>query len=368
MACSHYYPTPGGTERQAHQLARALRARGHDVHVLTMRLERGPTCMSIEGVPVRRAIRGIERGALFGVSYLLSAFIALLRFGRRADVLHAHHLYLDAAAVAAAGPALRASTLAKVACGGSGGDLSRLRRSRAGGILLRAVRRLDRVVAPSRETEAEMREVGFLSRQVVRIPNGVDVHRFAPGRPVASREGRTVLFLGRLDRQKGVDTLIQAWAEVSNCLPQARLAIGGAGPEETNLQALVAAAGLGDRVRFLGVVPDPERYLREAAAFVLPSWFEGIPNALLEAMASGVPCIATAIPGTMDVATDGEEALLVSPGDPPALAAALRRILTDDEAAARLAVSARRRVVAEFSLDALATRYEQLYLEMRDAA
>jgi glycosyltransferase involved in cell wall biosynthesis len=369
MAISHYYPTPGGSERQAHLLARGLRDRGHEVRVLTMRLGPGPSKNLIEGIPVHRAIRGIQRGPVFGFSYLLTGTAAMARLGRRADVLHAHHLYLDAVTATVVGRLVRVPALAKVACGGAVGDLSRLRRMAGGGILLRILRGLDRVIAPSHETETEVRRAGFPPGRIVRIPNSVDVTRFMPGEIRHNgTEARTVIFLGRLEPQKGVDTLLQAWAEVAPQLPGAHLRIAGDGSQVIALRALATQLGLASRVEFLGVVPDPERHLRQASVFVLPSWHEGLPNALLEAMATGLPCVATAIGGTVDVARDERDALLVPPGDSAALAKALLRILTDSDLAGRLGTAARLRVVADFSLDAMVARYEQLYREMRDAA
>ena len=369
MATSYYYPAPGGSERQAHQLARGLIARGHEVRVLTMRQGPGPAVTSIEGVPLYCGIRGIQRGALFGLSYLLTSMRAMARLRRHAEIIHAHHLYLDAVAAAVMGRLLRVPTLAKVACGGAVGDLARLRRTAGGGILLRILRRLTRVVAPSQQTEAEVLTVGFARDRVIRIPNGVDVGRFAPaGRFQPASPARTVLFLGRLDAQKGVDILLRAWGDVVAQLPETTLAICGDGPEAATLRATAVQAGVADHVRLLGAVPDPEMHLRAAVAFVLPSWHEGLPNVLLEAMATGLPCVATAIAGTMDVATDERDALLVPPGDAAALTKALLRVLTDRDLADRLGSAARRRVTADFSLDANVSRYEQLYAEMRDAA
>ncbi len=368
MAISHYYPAPGGSERQAHQLARTLIARGHEVRVLTMRLGPCPAVTSTEGVPIHRAIRGVDRGMLFGLSYLFTSMGAMVRLRRHAEVLHAHHLYLDAVAAVVVGRVLRVPTLAKVACGGAVGDLARLQRTAAGGTLLRMLRGLNRVVTPSQQTEAEVLAAGFASDKVVRIPNGVDIGRFTPAEELRpANAARSVLFLGRLDAQKGVGTLLQAWGEVAARLPETTLTLAGDGPEASTLRAVAAQFGLTHRVRFLGAVPDPEMHLRAAAAFVLPSWYEGVPNALLEAMATGLPCIATAIGGTMDLATDEHEALLVAPGDAAALAKALLRILTDRDLAGRLGAAARRRVEGHFSLDAVVTRYEQLYREMRDA-
>ncbi len=259
--------------------------------------------------------------------------------------------------------------LAKVACGGAVGDLARLRRTAGTRVLFRILRGLDRIVVPSRQTAAEVRAAGFLEDRIVRIPNGVDIARFTPAGPIRSDSpAHTVLFLGRLDGQKGVETLLTAWGEVAARLPEAILVIAGQGPQEAALRAAVTQAGMAGRVRFLGPVSDPEAHLRVASAFVLPSHHEGLPNVLLEAMATGLPCVATAIGGTMDAATDGCDALLVPPGDAAALAKGLLCILTDGDLAERLGAAARRRVVADFSLDNMVVRYEELYRGMRDAA
>jgi glycosyltransferase involved in cell wall biosynthesis len=350
-------------------VARRLLARGHEVRVLTMHLGQAPAEAEIDGVPILRGIHGIGRGLAFGLSYLLTSLRAMHRLRRHTEILHAHHLYLDAVAAAVAGRLLRVPTLAKVACGGLVGDVSRLSRITGGRLFLRILQNLNRVVAPSRQTEAEVRQAGLAVERIVRIPNGVDVVRFAPAENRADGSAlQGVLFLGRLDPQKGVETLLHAWAEVAPRLPAARLRIAGAGPQAGRLQALTSRLGLTSSVEFAGVVSDPERHLRQAAVFVLPSWHEGLPNSLLEAMATGLPCVATAIGGTLDVVTDERDALLIPPGDAAALAKGLLRVLTDGELAMRLATTARRRVVADFSLDAVVTRYESLYREMRDAA
>jgi len=369
MLTSHYHPTPGGSERQAHQLARSLVARGHGVRVLTMQCGNHPVVSTLDGVRIYRSIHAVKRGVLFGVSYLLTSIGGIVRLGRDADIVHAHHLYLDAIAAAAVGRPLRASTLAKVACGGSGGDLSRLNRTAGVGLVRRLLRRLDRVVTPSRQTETEICHAGFPAHRVIRIPNGVDTARFHPAGPSAADGGpRTVLFLGRLEQQKGIDTLLDAWAEIAPRLPGTTLAIGGDGAQARALLAKAEGLGVADRVQFLGAVPNPEEHLRRASAFVLPSRYEGLPNALLEAMATGLPTVATAIGGTLDVATDEAQALMVPPDDSAALAKALHRVLTDADLGRRLGVAARNRVVAEFSLDRMVTRYERLYREMQHAA
>lgn len=167
------------------------------------------------------------------------------------------------------------------------------------------------------------------------IPNGVDSQRFSPEvEPLPQfDDGRlNLLFLGRLERRKGLPHLLQAYALLKRELPQLRLiVVGGDGGMRAACERYIERAGLRDVV-FTGRVPDAEvpRYYRSAHVFCAPNTgAESLGIILLEAMASGVPIVASRIEGFAEVLTDGEEGLLVPPGDEHALAAALYRLLTD---------------------------------------
>lgn len=145
--------------------------------------------------------------------------------------------------------------------------------------------------------------------------------------------------VGRLDRQKGFDLLLDAFAMLDR--PDARLVIHGEGPERGALEAQVARLELGDRVSLPGRTAAPGGWLAGGGTFVLSSRFEGYPNALMEAMAAGLPVAAFDCPwGPADMIRDGGNGLLVPPGDVAALAAAMRRLLDDPALAARLGTAA----------------------------
>ncbi|MEO1368151.1 MAG: glycosyltransferase, partial [Acidobacteriota bacterium] len=133
------------------------------------------------------------------------------------------------------------------------------------------------------------------------------------------------------------------------------------------LDAQVARLGIGDRVEFLGAVDDVPAFLRSLDAFVLPTWarwrMEGCPVSLLEAMATGLPAVATDIPGSRDLVEDGEGGLLVPPEDADALAGALGR-LEDPALRSRLATSARRRVEAHYAIEREVADHEAIYAEV----
>jgi glycosyltransferase involved in cell wall biosynthesis len=170
-----------------------------------------------------------------------------------------------------------------------------------------------------------------------------------------------VVFTGRLIEAKGLLELLEAWPLLLREIPDARLVLVGSGPLEAELRRRAALPPLAGRVHLSGEVPDVRPHLRAAAAFLFPSWAEGLPNALLEAMAMGLPCVATDIGPIRDAATDGEEALLVPARNPQRLAAALGAVLADPSLAARLGRGARKRVEADFSLEREVERLEALY-------
>jgi glycosyltransferase involved in cell wall biosynthesis len=173
------------------------------------------------------------------------------------------------------------------------------------------------------------------------VPLGIDLERFGSGKPALPNDGPLVGNVARLAPQKDHATLIEA----ARLVPEARFAIVGDGElrEELERQAQ------GSSVRFLGARDDVPDLLASFDVFAFPSLYEGLCVAVIEAQAAGVPVVATPVGGIRETVVDGETGLLVPPRDPPALAAAIRRLLDDRELARRLADEARRRVRERFS-------------------
>ncbi len=376
-----FLPILGGAERQAHALGRMLAARGHRVAVLTRRVRGLPPHEEMDGVPVLRAIRPIDIGPLYGVTYLLTVARFLASHRRDWDVVHITHMYLDACAAVLSRRLHGLPIVVRPACAGDFGDLARLARFRAWPVypgpnqvglraIVRTIARADGFIANSQELCHELRAAGFPSGRIAHIPNGVDLDCFRPDPTARSAEARRrlglppgllVVYAGRLDAQKGLHTLIAAMRAPGAAMSEARLVLLGDGPQRAELERSVLQDGLGNRVMFRGAVEEVAPYLRAGDVFVLPSLGEGMPNALLEAMASGLPCVATAVGGCRDAIAHGDTGLLVPPGDAAALREALERLARSAATRERLGEAARQVAATRFSLVSMVERYEAYY-------
>jgi glycosyltransferase involved in cell wall biosynthesis len=215
-------------------------------------------------------------------------------------------------------------------------------------------------------------EIGLDPVKVRVVPNGVDLARIDAARP--GPEVRRELGLpddlpviglvGRLDHWgKGHKELFTAMAQLKERRPGRALIVGG-GRRMEEVRALAASLGLADRVHFLGSRPDVPDLLHAMDIFVLPSYREGVSLALLEAMAAGLPVIATAVGGTPEAVTDGVTGLLIPPRDADALAGALTRLLSDPALAKKLGGNASKAVAEKFSLERLGRQVNEIYGEL----
>lgn len=312
------------------------------------------------GVPVRR-IPAMPLG--LGGARRVPGLVRLLR-RERPEVFHAHMSspvackWGLAAAVLARVPAV----LGTVQVGAYDPDRSSRWQLRA------LVSRVDRFLAVSREIAAELvEELGWPVEKVEVVYNAVDVERTAVPAPPGLRaqlggsETRPlVLTPARLNAQKGHDALLEAIAEV----PDALFLLAGDGPERGRLEALATELGVADRVRFLGRREDVPQLLAACDVFALPSLYEGSSLAVLEAMAAGIAIVSSAIGGTEELIEDGRSGLLVPPGDAPALAAALRRLLGEAQLREDFAARARERVDAGLRREQNADRVAAVYREL----
>ncbi len=285
-------------------------------------------------------------------------FSRLLGLVARADIVHAHASKAGFTTRLAA--ALRGKRSATVFTPHAWSFWARDRRSRAWLALeRRAAHWCGAIVGVS---EAERRaglEAGVGKEAQYRvIHNGIDADEF--DRPRRVVPGRIVV-VGRLASQKRPDLAVRALARVRERFPEAKLDLAAHGPLEAETAALVSELGLDDHVRLLTRDADVAGLLSEAACFLLTSDYEGLPYTVLEAMAAGVPVVATRVGGVPEQVVDGETGFLFEPGDPSAAAAAVERILADPDGAARLGDAGRERVRREFGRERMVSETVALY-------
>lgn len=213
---------------------------------------------------------------------------------------------------------------------------------------------------------------GTPAARTLAIPNGIDLRAFQahPSVPADRRQPQIVMS-ARFARQKDHLNLIEALAQLRDrhhCKPVLMLAGGGSASHRHAVEQRVAQRGLQDQVRFLGHVAGLPALLGDTRLFVLSTRWEGMPLALVEAMAAGCACIATDVPGVRGVFDDGREGLLVPAGDPAALADAMATLLTQDARAAALGEAARAHALAAYDLRLMRSRYEALFVKLGEDA
>jgi glycosyltransferase involved in cell wall biosynthesis len=402
-------------EKQAQQ----LRHLGHDVTIVTGRLKKHWERRTVlSGLPIYR-VGGIYMGngtlrigrlGIWPVS--VGIFLFLLRQRRTYDVIHVSQISPLAAAAALIGMLTRKPVVTNVMGVGKIGDTSfkpqqRTELEAASSQTDRAVLHIDSRIlrADAQDDVSDLlrntlggrevlnflrksnsyyrarstRSISYLSAwkfprdRIIHIPGGVDIEKFRPApqqRPDSSSPERVIICVARLEYVKGVDVLLDAWERMISTSSEwpvpllPRLLLVGDGALRCQLERIVEGLNIGESVKFLGMRSDVIDLLQRSWAFVLPSRSEGMPNALLEAMACGLPCIATRVSGSEDIISDGANGILVEPGEPDQIASALRSIITDAELAERVGRAARATVLLDYQLTQSVDRCLALYREL----
>jgi glycosyltransferase involved in cell wall biosynthesis len=390
-----FHPEIGGGERQARLLSNALVRRGHEVTIITRRSRRQLPRDQMEGGVrvVRLAPAGEGRWKKWGL--VLTPLRLLPGLCASADVVFVSGFrILGLPAVIAARArgsvcVLKADSLGEMSGEFFGPGLARLGltpSSAAVRPLIRArnavLRRADAFVAISSEIAGELEATGVPGRHVYTLPNGVDTAKFAPA-DAAERaalrgrlrlpDGPLAVFTGRLVTYKGLPRLLQAWRELRSSGGAGTLVLVGAGGSdlhncEHELRDYAERHHFRDSLIFAGPVENVEDYLRAADAFVFPTENEAFGVSLLEAMACGLPAIATPVGGIRDFVTHGHNGLLVEPGNVQQLREALATALSGGDRVAALGRAARATVLARFSDEAVADGYLALFATLRDRA
>jgi glycosyltransferase involved in cell wall biosynthesis len=350
-----------GGQIVALQLARAARKRGDRVVFLSP--ARGPFTELVEREGMEVYLVDVSR------TFRLDGALRLLRLLRRlhVDVLHTH-------------TALAANVISRVAGRLAGSAVvshvhiqnhfrpNRLARAVHTNLDNVTARLSARILAVSESTHRSLLAQGYPPGLVETVYNGIDPSlHIAQGNGLRRELGvpdaaPLVLEIGRLCDVKGQRELIEAAALV----PSVHVALAGddleqGGAYRALLERLAADRGVSDRVHLLGYRSDPDALLEEADVFVLPSWIEGLPLVVLEAMVHAKPVVATAVGGTPELVEDGVTGLLIPPRDRDRLAAAIRTLVEDRERARAFGAAGRERVERQFSEAAMTRRVLEVY-------
>jgi len=366
---TYFRPIVGGVESNAERLARFLHASGFEVRVLTKRI--APSLADAEdmdGVPVERIGPFGERSA--SGKWRLLPFVCrwLIRQAATYDVV----CCVDYRGVGIAAIAARAITGRRVVLQAQtpGG----LVRSLLTWPVIAVYRRADAFACISHGLEREARAAGVPADRVHFLPNAVDILRFRPAEADERRSLRrhwavpdntvVCLFVGRLSREKGLMDLMAAW----NLVRPANAVLLVAGPDMVDHPWNVGPAAreyveqhdLGSSVRFLGSIEDVAPLLRVADVVIQPSHFEALGLSAVEALASGVPVVASAVGGLLDFVVDGENGKLCPPQDPEALSVCIRIFITDDDFRHRASDRARGSVIEQYDEQTVFSRFAVL--------
>lgn len=229
---------------------------------------------------------------------------------------------------------------------------------------INSIKNTDKITTVSHKIAEDLSDLyGVGISETTVVENGVDVTLFKPD-PKLDREKFTVLYTGRLVYRKGLVDLVKSAEYVCKEYPNTSFVLTGSGALRPTLEKLVHHLKLEDNFSFLGFVTHTEliRHYQTDAIYVLPSYYEGLPTTVLEAMSCGMPVVATNIPGTDEAIANGKTGLLVPPREPKRLAEAILRLLDDEELRKKIGDAGRMHVVNNYDWDIIANKIEQVYM------
>jgi glycosyltransferase involved in cell wall biosynthesis len=383
MVTGAYYPETSGGGLQARTVIRALRGRA-DFSVLTTSADPSlPARSEEDGIPIRRVFVDVQ-SRLSQVTAAARVATAFVDLSARFDIVNLHGFSRKAILLAALSRLLKKRFVLTFQTGVHDEPTA----AQAAGVAAYwAYRQADVYLSVSPGLSRAYLAAGLPAARLRQVCNSVDTDRFRPplrGERAALRRElglpldlALVLFVGFFSRDKRPQLLYRAWSAMASGNARIGLMMIGAtesihGEVDTELAAAIRAQavrdGIADRMFFVESTPTIERYFRAADAYVLPSIREGLPIALIEAMSTGLPCVATRIEGSTDgLIDDRVNGLLIAPDDEAGMAAALRLVLNDGDTAARLGAAARETVLERYSIEKTAALWLAAYEELSTA-
>jgi glycosyltransferase involved in cell wall biosynthesis len=377
MVSVNYPPSYSGASIQAHSVNKIVIKNKIGINVLANRKSNDPTI--IDGINTKRLPPKSKNPTLRGLRLIIwsvNVIICLILHRNNYDIIHILDSYYPAEILTLVGRILRKKVVVKNSIGRGAISKNKIHRN----FRLMVLKRLATMIAISRETYEELRKYDF--RNIVTIPNGVDTDIFKP----STQENKSllrsdldidqssvvVLYVGLLNKRKGIDHLLHAWVDIVTECPSAELLLVGPSKDKSFLLAIhkfIFDNKLSDRVKILGTRPNIQEYMQAADIFVFPSEREGLPNALMEAMSSSLPCIARTIGGVVDLIDNEDNGILCNGADKMLvdnLQKAIIKLIRDRAMRNRLGQAARQRIIQDFSIQKSAGSYIKLYTDLVD--
>lgn len=373
MFSTYFPPHYSGAAKQGISLAQHLKKKGHHIEFITIRRASEAFEDEFEGFKVWRISMGKGKHQEFG--FWLNFLWFMFKRRNNYDVLHSHGAYYLNSFIGVIGRLFGIKTIIKTSLADS--DLKGVGKGLAGRLHHFFLKQIDAYIAISQELHEELESFRFPSEKIHFFPNGVDTDRFSPcsdsnrafqKKQLGLSERQPIaLCVGVFDKRKNIGWLINQWADNKGFGTGALLlAIGPQSREDTDGSFL---AGLKNKagnhpgfIKIKGQVNNIEHYFQVVDFFVLPSTNEGMPNVVLEAMACGLPCIATAVSGCTDLIREGKNGYTFTPLDSNGLKYALNSLSNSDKK--KLGKYAREQVIQKFSLTALSEKYDTLYFKL----
>jgi glycosyltransferase involved in cell wall biosynthesis len=373
MIVRQFFPWLGGTEKQAQKLASELINMGIDVKVVTgwwMRTTKRREI--VDNIPVFRNftfwnmldLKGFRKFS--GYIYIISLFFYLWKNRHHYDLIHIHKLSYHAFPGILAGKFFKKKILIKIANSGSYSDIKQMQKNvliPGQKLMLPLTINADQIVAVNKKIIKELIDAGVPPKKVIFIPNGVKISQLEENKNNYSNGKTIVTFIGRLHPQKSVHILLKAFKKVYEMRPHLNLKLWiiGDGPQRYELEHLSKQQQINKHVVFYGNVQNISEKLNLTDIFVLPSLAEGMSNSLLEAMAHGLPCIATRIGGNQELITNGINGILVPAKNVNALYDAILKLVDDKKLRQMMGKISLERVKGNYCIKDIAKRYIEEY-------
>ncbi len=359
------FPGLGGAEAQAVKLAHALKERGAHVEYIAPMVIAGEYegLTEYDGIPI--TFIKYPHVKLLGSVVMMAKFGAFLIKNRsNFDFMHVHVTRLLAATAGVVRPFCKIPIITKISgfFEFEGGILDQKKRLNPLNMLMRlAMRNIDHVQTISKQTQSKLLDSGFKQSQIALIPNGIDTSQ--PPSAMPDSEEFRVGYCGRLREVKGVHVLLEGYALAKKERPDLnmKIVLAGSGSSEHDLRTQVSDLGIADQIEFLGLVEDTAPFYSDLDLYVQPSFAEGLPNSVIEAMHAARAVLATDIGGNHDLIEDTVSGYLFPAGDAQMLAGLLIKCYDDQADNLRMGANGRKLIEDKYGMDGVIDQLVGVY-------